>query len=216
MRARTFSNASRYTYAPQRRPSTTTLAHEKDLLVDELKREQAGSAELAKSSAPDLAVLVRLAVIEAIGQAPAPRQVTSASSVGDGAATAIWKERALELERLVKEAHQLAGRQAGELEAGQQTISALREDLAQSKQLLAAQTTQLERLAGTIEDARLLYLRAVDDARGETRSWRERCAGVEAAARAKAKEDQLLLETFRQLAYQRGAAIPAALRKEGP
>ncbi|WP_426197692.1 hypothetical protein [Massilia sp. DWR3-1-1] len=206
-------------YAPQRRPSTTTLAHEKDLLVGELKREQAGSAELIKASAPELAKLVRLAVIGAIGQAPAPRQSTAIGAptgAKDGTAATIWKERAVEFERLVREAHLLAGRQAAELESGQQTIVALREDLAQTKQVLGAQTVQLERLAGAIEDARLLYLRAVDDARGETRSWRERCACVEAAARAKAKDDQLLLETFRQLAYQRGAAIPPALRKETP
>lgn len=107
----------------------------------------------------------------------------------------------------------MAGRQAAELEVGQQTMDALREDLAHTRQILAAQTTQLERLDGAIDDARLLYLRAIDDARGETRTWRERCASIEASARAKTREDQLLLKTFRQLAYQRGAAIPPARRK---
>ena len=56
-------------------------------------------------------------------------------------------------------------------------------------------------------------MRAIDDARGETRAWREQCAAIEAKAAAKAREDYLLLETFRQLAYQRGASIPQVLQK---
>lgn len=204
-------------YAPERRPSTTTLAAEKELLVQSLERERAGSAELATSAAPELAELIRLAVTDAMDRAPAARlaiETRIPAHSGENAATAIWKERAIELEKMLNLANHLAGRQAAELEGGQQTTATLREELKQARDVLAAQTAQLARLAATIEDARLLYLRAVDDARGETRVWRKRYASVEAAAKAKAKEDQLLLETFRQMAYQRGGEIPPGLRKD--
>lgn len=204
-------------YAPERRPSTTTLEQEKDLLVAELKRERVSIAELALNTAPELAELVRLAVQNAIGQASSAEKIVGGREIprdGDGAETAVWKERATELEKSNREANALVGAMQAELDAGRQTMVAMREELAWTKDVLAAQTTQLERLAATVEDARLLYLRAVDDARGETRAWRDRCVSAEAAAKEKTKEDQLLLETFRQMAYQRGGTIPPSLRKD--
>lgn len=198
-------------YAPDRRPSTATLALEKEILCDELAREYDGAAELAQTAAPQLAALIRSAVFEAVGDRPTqPRHVAG----GAGVDTAFWRDRAAELERSLADIQAHAARLAGELQAARASADQMGVELAGSRAALAAQGADIAKLADTMENSRMFFMRAIDDARGETRAWRERCAKVEAQAAAKAKEDNILLETFRQLAYQRGAAIPTILAKE--
>lgn len=50
---------------------------------------------------------------------------------------------------------------------------------------------------------------AIDDARGETPTWKERAAHLE----GQRLFDSRLLETFRQKAYRNGADIPDLLKK---
>ena len=47
-------------------------------------------------------------------------------------------------------------------------------------------------------------LKAIEDVRGETRALRDRCLHTEDLLR----KERVLMETFRQLAYRRGADIP--------
>jgi hypothetical protein len=198
-------------YAPERRPSTATLALEKEALVDELARERDGAVELGQTEAPQLAALIRTAVLEAVGdwrpvQSPYP-------GAGGGGDSTYWRERVTELERSLADTQAHAARLAGELQAARASVEQMGAELTGSRAALTAQSVEMAKLADAIESSRLFFMRAIDDARGETRVWRERCAKVEAQAAAKAREDQILLETFRQMAYQRGGAIPAALRK---
>ncbi|MEJ7806895.1 MAG: hypothetical protein WKG03_13365 [Telluria sp.] len=74
----------------------------------------------------------------------------------------------------------------------------------------AAMTAELAKLSVAIDDARQFALLAIDEARGETRAWKERCA----AAEAQYKEQVSLTETFRRLAYRQGADIPPALARK--
>lgn len=198
-------------YAPERRPSTSTLAVEKELFVDELAVERASAAEVATSHAPQLAALIRAAVVDAIGERPA--QVYQAAGTTAGSDSAFWRERVIDTERSLEDAQGHAARLAGELLAACAAAGILEANLATAREALIAQGTQLTRLTDEIEESRRFAMRAIDAARGETRTWRERCAAVEAKAIASAREDNTLLETFRQLAYQRGAAIPPALQK---
>lgn len=199
-------------YAPARRPSTTTLAIEKQLLCDELALERDGAAEGAALDAPRLAALIRSSLIAVMGERPIQRVHTGTEA---GADVAFWRERVTDLERTMADVQAQAARLAGELLAERAIADVLRSELAAARQGLEAQTTQVGRLAGELEESRRFAMRAIDDARGETRTWRDRCAVIEAQASARAREDNILLETFRQLAYQRGAAIPASLQK-GP
>jgi hypothetical protein len=198
-------------YAPERRPSTSTLAIEKELFADELALERAGAAEVATSDAPQLAALIRAAVFDAIGDRPP--QVYQAAGTTMGLDSAFWRERAIDTERSLADAQAHAARLAGELLASRAAAGILEADLATARHALMAQGAQLARLTDEVEESRRFAMRAIDDARGETRTWRERCAAVEAKAIANAREDNTLLETFRQLAYQRGATIPPALQK---
>lgn len=197
-------------YAPQRRPSTATLAIEKQLLCDELALERDGAVESATLDAPRLAALIRSSIIEVMGERSVPRVHAGAEP---GADVAFWRERVADLERTVSDVQAHAARLAGELLAERAIADVLRGELAAARQVLEANATQVGKLAGELEESRRFTMRAIDEARGETRAWRDRCTVIEAQAAARAREDNILLETFRQLAYQRGAAIPAALQK---
>lgn len=199
-------------YAPQRRPSTATLAIEKQLLCDELALERDGAAEGAALDAPRLAALIRSSVIEVMGERPLQRMHVGAEA---GVDVAFWRERVTGMERTVADVQAQAARLAGELLAERAIADVLRGELAAARQAIEAQVGHVGKLAGELEEARKFTMRAIDEARGETRVWRDRCNVVEAQAAARAREDNILLETFRQLAYQRGAAIPASLQK-GP
>ncbi len=74
----------------------------------------------------------------------------------------------------------------------------------------ACMAEQLARMATAVEDARQFALLAINEARGETGAWKDRCA----AAEAQLKEQVSLTETFRRLAYRQGADIPPALERK--
>lgn len=202
-------------YAPDRRPSTSTLERAKHSLIDELEIEREGAAEVASVDAPHLSALIRDAVLDAFGTHPVHPPHVAGASASAGPHVAFWRERAAESESAFADAQAQAARLAGELLAALASCDAMAAELASARAQLKEQTSQVGRLATEFEQARLFSMRAIDDARGETRAWRERCASVEAQAVARAREDNILLETFRQLAYQRGATIPAVLQK-GP
>jgi hypothetical protein len=71
-------------------------------------------------------------------------------------------------------------------------------------------TAELGKLSAAVDDARQFALLAMDEAPGETRAWKERCA----AAEAQYKEQVSLTETFRRLAYRQGADIAPALQRK--
>lgn len=198
-------------YAPERRPSTSTLAIEKELFADELALERAGAAQVAASDAPQLAALIRAAVADAVGDDLVSRIDTSMG--GADIDVAFWRQRLVEVETALADARASAARLAGELLAARAVADGANAELAAARQALELQGAQLAKLADAVEESRRFAMRAIDDARGETRAWRDQCAAIEAKAASKAREDYLLLETFRQLAYQRGAAIPPVLQK---
>ncbi len=200
-------------YAPDRRPSTSTLERAKQSFADELTIEREGAAEVASVDAPHLAALIRDAVAEAVGTHPL--HLPHVAGAGPNTDVAFWRERAAQAEQAVADAQAQAARLVAEMLAARASADAMAAELAAARGQLKEQAVQIGKLAVEFEQARLFSMRAIDDARGETRAWRERCASVEAQAVARAREDNILLETFRQLAYQRGATIPAVLQK-GP
>lgn len=200
-------------YAPERRPSTSTLAIEKERLADELALERDGATEAATLDAPRLGEAIRAAIVEAMGERATPTRHAGAGANATGPDTAFWRERAVESEQALADARAQAARLAGELLAAQASVTLMANELEAARHTLNQQAASIGKLAAEAEESRRFTMRAIDDARGETRSWRERCQVIEAQASAKAREDNILLETFRQLAYQRGAAIPPMLQK---
>jgi hypothetical protein len=197
-------------YAPERRPSTATLALEKEALAIELARSEHAAAELCALPSENLSELVRRAVMDALGSQVPPRL-----GAGDSYATAqcdYLQARLLEAESAVQEARSDAARLAADLRAAREVARCNQNELEAARSTIAEQAKAVGKLTAAVDDARTFAMKAIDEARGETRAWKERCAHTEGLL----KQEALLMETFRQLAYQKGAAIPPTLRSERP
>ncbi|MET3135254.1 hypothetical protein AAKU55_005562 [Oxalobacteraceae bacterium GrIS 1.11] len=194
-------------YAPERRPSTATLALEKEVLVDELARAERAACELSALPFDNLAALVRRAVAEALAsQAPPPASDSYAAARCD-----FLQTRLADAERAERDARAGTARLAADLQAAREVAHCHVAELDAARIAIAEQARAIARLTAAVDDARTFALKAIDEARGETRAWKERCAHADALA----QRETALMETFRQLAYQRGAAIPPALRQDG-
>ncbi len=198
-------------YAPARKPSTATLALEKERFVKEFESApvttDADSTSFRASHEGNLLAEIRQALEHIVSYRPV--------------AGATHKDNYLQSQcdflqqRLSHSEKQLAGAKDGanQLEAQRQVLEAQaardREQIESLQTAGAAMTEELGKLAAAINDARQFALLAIDEARGETRAWKERCS----AAEAQYKEQVSLTETFRRLAYRQGADIPLALER---
>lgn len=198
-------------YAPQRKPSTATLALEKERFVKELEAPPASIGEeptvVPTRIGGNLLSEIRQALEDL--EVRAPRGASQADSYLQAQCDFLQQ-------RLSHSEKQLAGARecAHQVEAQRQVLAAQalhdREQIESLRAAGAAVTAELAKMSAAIDDARQFALLAIDEARGETRAWKERCA----AAEAQYKEQLSLTETFRRLAYRQGADIPPALRRE--
>jgi hypothetical protein len=216
-------------YAPDRRPSTTTLSIEKEFVEQELANAAltpvAPSFPPSDSAVPvpeqlhvgagDLAALVRKAVENALS-----RHAGTASDRWAGeqqmaqAHIADLSVRLAASERTLSDARGQAARLAADLHFAQETAARCQAQLAAADRATQAQaeahTLALNRIAMELDEIRKFAMRSVDDVRGETRAERDRRIHAEGLLKA----NQKMTELFRQMAYQRGGAIPAELRME--
>jgi hypothetical protein len=197
-------------YAPDRKPSTATLALEKERFVKEQGTAPAHLDTSAELAAPGTTLRSELRqLLEDFAQRPA----LAASSTAD---SYLHAQCDFLQQRLSHSEKQLAEAKAAvyELDARRQVLEAqglqAREELESLRASGAAMQDQLAGLARAVDDARQFALLAIDEARGETRAWKERCI----AAEAQYKEQVSLTETFRRLAYRQGADIPPALERK--
>ena len=199
-------------YAPQRKPSTATLALEKERFVKELESTPAAIGEesttVPMGHGGNLLLEIRQA-LEDLASFRAPGGAAQADSYLQAQCDFLQQ-------RLSHSEKQLAGAKecAHQAEAQRQVLAAQavhdREQIDSLRAAGAAMTAQLAKLSATVDDARQFALLAIDEARGETRAWKERCT----AAEAQYKEQISLTETFRRLAYRQGADIPPALERK--
>jgi hypothetical protein len=199
-------------YAPQRKPSTTTLALEKERLVKELEATPAAIGEesttVPMGHGGNLLSEIRQA-LEDLAGFQAPGGASHADSYMRAQCDFLQQ-------RLSHSEKQLAGAKecAHQVEAQRQVLAAQalhdREQIDSLRAATAAMSTQLAKMSAAIDDARQFALLAIDEGRGETRAWKERCA----AAETQYKEQVSLTETFRRLAYRQGADIPPALERK--
>lgn len=210
------------TYAPDRKPSTNTLALEKEAVERELSGGAAAPLRLA-SAAPgsysrpqeDVVDLVRRAVEDALSLQL--RRIADALSgdlkmaqdhIADLGARLAASDRAL------AEARVHAARLASELHASKEREVIIGKRLQEAEVIATAQgqahAAALEAVNNELAEIRKFAMRSIDDVRGETRAERERRVQIEELL----KRNERLMEVFRQAAYQRGGAIPAELRME--
>lgn len=199
-------------YAPSRKPSTATLALEKERFVKELEAATAtgGAASTSEpaSHGGNLLSEIRQALEDLAGYR-GPGGPSHADSYLQAQCDFLQQ-------RLSHSEKQLAGAKDGahQVEVQRQALEAQalrdREQIDSLRASGAALTSELARLSAAIDDSRQFALLAIDEARGETRAWKERCM----AAEAQYKEQMSLTEMFRRLAYRQGADIPPALERK--
>jgi len=209
-------------YAPDRKPSTSTLALEKESVERELAAQVASpsfaAAAPALNTAPpagDIADLVKRAVEDALarqlgslGNAARSDQQMAQAHIAD------LSSRLSASDRSLAEVRGQAARLAAELKMATEREADMRARLqeaeAAAKAQLEAQHAALQGVTAELAEIRKFAMRSIDDVRGETRTERERRVQLEELL----KRNERLMETFRQIAYQRGGQIPAELRME--
>jgi hypothetical protein len=199
-------------YAPARKPSTATLALEKERFVKEL---ELAPPALAAGPEPDLAghggnliAEIRQALVDLASYRR--RGGVSHSDSYLQAQCDFLQQRLSHSEKQLADAKDCAH----QVEAQRQVLAAQvlhdREQIDSLREAGAAMSAEIAKLAAAIDDARQFALLAIDEARGETRAWKERCM----AAEAQCREQVSLTETFRRLAYRQGADIPLVLERK--
>ena len=204
-------------YAPGRGPSTSTLQQEKIALEEALAQEARAGRALntdAGSAGADLGEVVRRSVEQALSQraaAPSRNPVLAVDQMAL-AQRDYLQTRLAETEQALLDTRAQAARLAAELQAAQavQTLQAERIAILDVQQ--ATLVEQGAQLVNEVAEQRRYALKSIDEVRGETRAWKERCAELT----AQLERSKQLLEVFRQAAYARGASIPASIQLGGP
>ncbi|MES2350543.1 MAG: hypothetical protein V4641_23480 [Pseudomonadota bacterium] len=198
-------------FAPERRPSTATLATEKQALAGEAMHSvtRAGYGETVEALAPQTVDVeqLRLVVTDAI-DAGILRFARSAG--GNGGQLAFYSARLSEAEQQLLDVREQAARLATDLALARQLADQHERDAQRTGAALTLQADAVAKLTAEVTEMRLFALRSIDEARGEARVWKERSVVLEAQRQLDAR----LLETFRQKAYRAGAEIPDLLRQD--
>ena len=199
-------------YAPDRRPSTATLATEKQALASEAITQRTESAvtdtiHVAPASF-DTSNNLQAAVTAAVEAGLA--RIVRGGGHGDSAQTSFYAARLRDAEAQLRDLRAECVRLTSELSAANESSRLHAEHAAGAATALTDQIAAVAMLTTEVADIRKFALGSIDEARGEARTWKERCISAE----AQRQRDMFLLETFRQQAYRNGAAIPAPLAKD--
>lgn len=199
-------------YAPDRRPSTATLATEKQALALEAIAQRTKSAAIdGINVAPqtiDNLDNVQAAVTEAVEACLA--RIARGTGHADSAQTNFYAARLRDAEAQLRESRAECVRLTSELSVANESSRLSAKHAADAATSLTEQIAAVAMLTAELADIRKFALGSIDEARGEARAWKDRCISVE----AQRQRDMFLLETFRQQAYRNGAAIPASLAKD--
>ncbi|MGH8855035.1 MAG: hypothetical protein ACREWI_12235, partial [Telluria sp.] len=196
-------------YAPERRPSTATLAAEKLALAGDKAFRAPVSDDLGEPPSPPAFDAGRLhaLVSDAVDAALVRATRFGANSAGQ---LDFYAARLRETEQTLLTVRAEAARLAAELAVAQHVAAASEKATELAQGALEQQAAAVTRLSAEVADIRKFALQSIDESRGETRIWKERAVALEAQRQLDAR----LMETFRQQAYRAGGAIPDVLRQD--
>lgn len=189
-------------YAPGRMPSTETLAS-----VTREYKQGLASVPLTESStsrpAPENLVLtIERAVDSAMRRAAGATLERRAQVLVEQ-----LQEQLTEAERRASQAENHAARLAGELQAVVEERNQMRSQLDAGNAVIEQLASRVDKLTGELAEIRKFSMTAIDGVRGETRAWQEAAKTAE----SRVERMKVELETFRRLAYLKGAEIPKFL-----
>lgn len=198
-------------YAPGRHPSTNTLAAEKKAFEDTLDKETAAARQVAQAeSGPELFDVLRTLLREELGARGSVRAGTFELEKLVLAERDFLQAKLTESEQQLGDERVKSARLATELQTARDECANLQAQIAIANAKTTDQQAQIARFAEAIDSNRKFAMTAVDQVRGETRAWQDRCSYLE----TQLKELKQQMEYFRQMAYARGAPVPESLRQE--
>lgn len=200
-------------FAPGRNPSTSTLESEKKALEQALGQEAAAARQVDDpGGGPELYQVVRRAVADEMdrrGSAAVPAGAFESDKLAI-AQRDFLQEKLTQTEIQLAEVRAQAARLAADAQAARAERDVLQAQLESGSATTERQAELLAKLSDSIESMRKFAMTAIDQVRGETRAWQDRYTSLE----NQQKELKQLIEYFRQMAYARGAPVPASLRGE--
>lgn len=199
-------------FAPERKPSTATLAAEKQRLATAAHSGTGINTNVFTLSDGDTAAhagihsgQLHLIVSDAV-------QAALLHGGGPAAFSAVqvdfYASRLKESEHLLSAMKTKAMELAAQLASAKQECAKMAEEIGAGRDAWEAQAAVADKLVSEVAEMRIFALVAIDEARGESRVWKERCIALEGLRRMDAK----LLESFRRHAYRAGSPIPEELR----
>lgn len=210
------------TYAPDRKPSTNTLALEKEAVERELSGGTLAPLRMA-SPVPESYAQGSEAVADVVRRAVEDTLTLQLRRIADALNgdlkmaqdhIADLGARLAVSDRSLAEARVQAARLASELHASQEREAIIGKQLREAEVIGVTQgqahAAALEAVNRELVEIRKFAMRSIDDVRGETRVERDRRLQLEELL----KRNERLMEVFRQAAYQRGSTIPAELRMD--
>ncbi|MEO7493893.1 MAG: hypothetical protein ABIV04_03000 [Massilia sp.] len=197
-------------FAPERKPSTATLASEKQALAAAVGASPSRSGATETGRAPETRDLAQLHLLMTDAIDAGLAKAARAAGLGNGAQADFYASRLRESEQQLAVLRAECSRLGEALAASSQSAQQHAQEAERAAAMAAAHGEAVLSLTSELADIRKFALQAIDEARGETRVWKERSIALEAQRQLDAR----LMETFRRLAYQRGAAVPDLLRQE--
>jgi hypothetical protein len=195
-------------YAPMRRPSTETLAAERQHADARARRRvevaEAPAASGSGSESPgDLTLTIHDAVAEAldrhlIGMQQMTEQVNAAQ-------LEFYQHQLSQAEANLAQLRGQLALVAAELAAARQAVDQYRAEVEAARVANSKNADTIQELSRGSDGIRKFALLAIEEARGETRVWKDRCADLE----IQRQKDAQLLDTLRR---QVMATPPKSLR----
>lgn len=179
-------------YAPLRRPSTATVASERTRVMDDMAVLDAADAS-GDIQRERLAQAVRCAIADELDLrlTSLPRPDGAAGS----AEQQFYRHRLEEAERELRELRAKAAQLVTELAVANQRAELLQNDLDVQRDLNTDLGDQVRSFQSSVDEHRKFALMSIEDARGEVRHWKERCADLE----LQRQRDYQLVDAMRRL-----------------
>lgn len=191
-------------YAPARRPSTATIASERARIMDDVAVLDAADAsgELQRER---LAQAVRGAIADELDLrlAALPRS----DALTGNAEQQFYKNRLQDSERELRELRAKAAQLVTELAMATQRAELMQRELDAQRALNATLGDQALSFHASVDEHRKFALMSIENARGDARQWKERCADLE----VQRERDHELVDTMRRIVSKQDEA-----RVKGP
>lgn len=187
-------------YAPVRRPSTATIASERARIMDDTAQ-----LDLAAGSNDGQLERFTQALRNAISDELDLRLTNlprASASVGT-AEQNFYENRLVECEQELRDIRARAAQLATQLAMATQRADMLDRELEQERQTSAKHIEQLQSFQTSVDDNRKFALMSIEDARGEVRYWKERCADLE----LQRQRDFQLVDAMRRLVSKQDETI---------